>query len=154
MTCLQLLSSPLAMLWIFHPLGQALGIHWQGQLIGHSASFSVSSGWHPLQTAWPGAREAGPKGPCHVYCTAQASARHNMGGPATQPPSVSVKKRQYYGNAAPVWFKFFTQHITSQSFYPAHTLYGYPSVEVSSCSYTWQLMKHVGKKEKCFWKIR
>lgn len=42
----------------------------------------------------------------------------------------------------------FTQHITSQSFYPAHELYGYPSVEVCSCCYTWLLMPKPSIMEK------
>lgn len=39
----------------------------------------------------------------------------------------------------------FTQHMTSKSFYPAHELYGYPSVEV--CSYTWLLVSTRGDLE-------
>ncbi|TNN84426.1 hypothetical protein EYF80_005419 [Liparis tanakae] len=47
----------------------------------HLSAQSVLVGVHCRQL-WPGGYEKPvPEGPCHVYCTARASARHNMGGP-------------------------------------------------------------------------
>lgn len=41
------------------------------------------------------------KAPAMFTVLRKASARYSMGGPAMQSPSVSVKMRQCYGNAAP-----------------------------------------------------
>lgn len=154
---LSLLDDKLIMCLLFHfhrlcqyfvHLGKPLKSTGGAKLIRHSASFSVDSGWRPLETAWPKTWKLSPKGPWQVSC--YASAWHSMGGQATQSPLVSETMWHYYGTAAvqnqPLYVNYMClvtllelyQWATSL-FHVFHVAYthklGKPSWKVFGCGY-------------------
>lgn len=145
MTCLQLLSSPLAVLNISStwasPWNTLARLTYRTPCLFFSR-FWLASTIHSLAR---GLRIQSKRPlPCLLYCTSLGTAQHGWPRYAV---AFSLSE-----NAAVLWKRRtppgsgFTQHITSQSFYPAHELYGSPLVKVCSCSYMLLLMEHNWKK--------
>lgn len=110
--CLQLFSAHLATLGIFPPptwTSQANTLAWVPYRTAPSG-FSLSSGWHLLQTAWPEAGKAGPNGSGHVY---HSIGTEQHGWPwLTQ--SIRISEKTWEWEEMPQTLgSGFTRHMTS-----------------------------------------